>query len=86
MRYTVIDIEDGETMTFCTYEGQSLHQALEEAVEVKADPEPGDQEWCDRLANEGGGAFRYGTSERFIVSYGWDGTTIEVRPYPTFEN
>ena len=28
MRYTAIDIESGETVTFCTYEGQSLHQAL----------------------------------------------------------
>ena len=34
MRYTVIHIEDGETMTFCTYEGHSLHQAQEEALYI----------------------------------------------------
>ena len=28
MRYTAIDIESGETVTFCTYEGHSLRDAL----------------------------------------------------------
>ena len=86
MRYTAIDIESGETVTFCTYEGQSLRQALEEALYIKWELEPADRDWMRQLATECYCEFRYGTSERYIVSYGWDGTTIEVRPYPTFES
>ena len=73
MRYTVIDIESGETVTFCTYEGCSLHDALEEALYVTWELEPADRDWFRQLANECCCEFRYGTSERFIVSYGWDG-------------
>ena len=86
MRYTAINIESGETVTFCTYEGHSLHQALEEALYIMWELEPADRDWFRQLACECCCEFRYGTSERFIVSYDWDGTTIEVRPYQTFEN
>lgn len=84
MRYTAIDIESGETVTFCTYVGQSLHQALEEALYIMWELEPADQDWMRQLASECYCEFRYGQAERYIVSYDWDGTTIEVRPYPSF--
>ena len=86
MHYTVINIESGETMTFCTYEGCSLHDALEESLYIMWELEPVDLDWFRQLASECYCEFRYGTSERYIVSYGWDGETIEVRPYPTFES
>ena len=86
MRYTAIDIESGETVTFCTYEGHSLREALEGALYIMWGLEPADRDWFRQLACECYCEFRHGASERYIVSYDWDGTTIEVRPYPSFEN
>ena len=86
MRYTATDSESGETVTFCTYGGHSLRQALEEALYIMWELVPADRDWFRQLANECCCEFCYGMSERFMVSYDWDGTTIEVRPYPTFKN